>query len=118
MHQVHQVLVGLPVGETYRGSQKNRINNSDSNSRCKSLFFDYESSDQVSVLCDAIQDRIGLPAQVQRLVHRGKVLNASNSFAFYDIQHADNIQVMLEIKGGMPFNADGMYFCDNGCVSY
>ena len=80
------------------------------------LFFDFDSNDQVSVLCDQIQSRIGLPAHVQRLVCEGRVLNPSHTFAGYGIQHAANISIALDLKGGMPWNK-GMFkfFCDNGC---
>ena len=82
------------------------------------LFFDFDSNDQVSVLCNQIQSRIGLPAHVQRLVCEGRVLNPSHTFAGYGIQHAANISIALDLKGGMPWNKDkSKYFCDNGCVS-
>ena len=82
------------------------------------LFFDFDSNDQVSVLCNQIQSRIGLPAHVQRLVCEGRVLNPSHTFAGYGIQHAANISIALDLKGGMPWNKDNTrFFCDNWCVS-
>jgi hypothetical protein len=62
---------------------------------------DVEDTTGIDAIMGMIEDRDGIPAAEQRLVHQGKELSASKKVSDYGIQSESTLYSLLRLRGGL-----------------
>lgn len=60
-----------------------------------------QSLQNIQALKMLIEEKVGLPQSMQRLVYKSKDLENSRLICDYGITHNSTIQLLLKLKGGM-----------------
>jgi ubiquitin len=66
----------------------------------KSIAFEVEAEDTVTMLKDKISEKEGVPGDQQRLIYNGKQLDEESTLKAYDIQKDSTIMLVMRLKGG------------------
>ena len=66
----------------------------------RKVVLDFEPSQKIMEIKEALQEREGIPKEQIRLIHSGKVLNDEHKIEDCGLQAGTNLMMALNLKGG------------------